>query len=58
MHGVGRNWAVKAFEAFGLKPFIDVERQKDPDPEFTTVKFPNPEEGKGALVDISQLLFW
>ena len=21
----------------------------DPDPEFPTVKFPNPEEGKGAL---------
>jgi len=26
-----------------------VEEQKLPDPEFSTVKFPNPEEGKSAL---------
>ena len=24
--------------------------QKHPDPEFSTVKYPNPEEGKSALV--------
>lgn len=34
---------------FHLQPFITVEEQKDPDPEFPTVKFPNPEEGKSAL---------
>lgn len=34
---------------FYLKPFVVVEEQKDPDPEFPTVKFPNPEEGKSAL---------
>lgn len=32
-----------------MQPFITVEEQKDPDPEFPTVKFPNPEEGKSAL---------
>lgn len=32
-----------------LQPFIVVEEQKLPDPEFPTVKFPNPEEGKSAL---------
>lgn len=26
-----------------------MEEQKLPDPEFSTVKFPNPEEGKSAL---------
>jgi len=26
-----------------------VEEQKLPDPEFSTVKFPNPEEGRSAL---------
>lgn len=48
MHGVGYNYIVKAFEVAGLK-IIPVEEQKDPDPEFPTVKFPNPEEGKSSL---------
>eukprot|EP01102_Stenamoeba_stenopodia_P009633 TRINITY_DN2850_c0_g1_i1.p1 TRINITY_DN2850_c0_g1~~TRINITY_DN2850_c0_g1_i1.p1 ORF type:complete len:435 (-),score=108.51 TRINITY_DN2850_c0_g1_i1:45-1310(-) len=49
MHGVGLVWAEKAFEAFNIAPFIPVALQKEPDPEFPTVHFPNPEEGKGAL---------
>ncbi|KAF5285637.1 hypothetical protein FQA39_LY16543 [Lamprigera yunnana] len=48
MHGVGYNYIVKMFEAINLK-VIPVEEQKDPDPEFPTVKFPNPEEGKSSL---------
>ncbi|XP_015523670.2 phosphoglucomutase-2 [Neodiprion lecontei] len=49
MHGVGYDYMVKAFDAAKFKPFIVVEEQKDPDPDFPTVKFPNPEEGKSAL---------
>ncbi|EJD05673.1 phosphoglucomutase 1 [Fomitiporia mediterranea MF3/22] len=48
MHGVGHVYAVRAFETFGLPAFLAVEAQQDPDPEFPTVSFPNPEE-KGAL---------
>lgn len=44
MHGVGHLAAVTAFEAFGLPPFTAVKKQQEPDPEFPTVKFPNPEE--------------
>ncbi|XP_013403616.1 phosphoglucomutase-2-like [Lingula anatina] len=49
MHGVGYQFAVSAFEAFHFKPFTPVLEQIVPDPEFPTVKFPNPEEGKSAL---------
>ncbi|XP_048505839.1 phosphopentomutase isoform X2 [Athalia rosae] len=49
MHGVGYNYMVEAFNSASFKPFVVVEEQKDPDPEFRTVKFPNPEEGKSAL---------
>jgi phosphomannomutase len=47
MHGVGHSFALQAFEIFGLPKFIPVKEQQNPDPEFPTVKFPNPEE-KGA----------
>jgi hypothetical protein len=50
MHGVGARWIELAFQAFGLPPFIPVKSQLQPDPDFPTVKYPNPEEGKGALV--------
>lgn len=35
--------------SFSLSFYLSLP-QMDPDPEFTTVKFPNPEEGKCALV--------
>ncbi|XP_060803872.1 phosphopentomutase [Amyelois transitella] len=44
MHGVGHEYIVKAFKAANLKPPISVPQQQDPNPDFPTVKFPNPEE--------------
>ncbi|XP_060939848.1 phosphoglucomutase-2 [Limanda limanda] len=49
VHGVGHTFVQSAFKAFDLQPPYAVEEQKDPDPEFPTVKYPNPEEGKGVL---------
>lgn len=48
MHGVGTQWIVRAFEHFNHLPLHVVDCQRDPDPTFPTVSFPNPEE-KGAL---------
>lgn len=61
MHGVGTPYARRSFEAFGFKPFIEVPEQVEPDPDFPTVAFPNPEEGKGALVSFcfaTPMYFW
>jgi hypothetical protein len=44
MHGVSHVFLSQGFERFGFKPFIPVKEQQSPDPEFPTVKFPNPEE--------------
>ncbi|XP_067407639.1 phosphopentomutase [Emydura macquarii macquarii] len=49
VHGVGHEFVQSAFKAFDFKPPFAVPEQKDPDPEFPTVKYPNPEEGKGVL---------
>jgi len=49
MHGVGYLYMEEAFRTAKFKPFVVVEEQRDPDPEFPTVKFPNPEEGESAL---------
>lgn len=50
VHGVGHNFVQSAFRAFDFAPPEAVPEQKVPDPEFPTVKLPNPEEGKGVLV--------
>lgn len=49
MHGVGYRFVERAFEIAKLKPVVAVSEQRDADPEFPTVKFPNPEEGKSSL---------
>lgn len=49
MHGVGYKFFLNAFQAFSFKHLIPVVEQVTPDPDFPTVKYPNPEEGKSAL---------
>ncbi|CAK1540737.1 unnamed protein product [Leptosia nina] len=44
MHGVGYDYVLKAFDAANLMTPISVPEQQDPNPDFPTVKFPNPEE--------------
>ncbi|KAK2467095.1 hypothetical protein APHAL10511_001353 [Amanita phalloides] len=48
LHGVGDRFVREAFITFGFPPYIPVKSQQQPDPDFPTVHFPNPEE-KGAL---------
>nr|CAI5863992.1 unnamed protein product [Callosobruchus analis] len=48
MHGVATPYVKKVFDGIGIT-FQTVPEQQDPDPEFPTVKFPNPEEGKSSL---------
>ncbi len=49
MHGVGLTYMVDALKTIQVGGFMTiVEQQAQPDPDFPTVKYPNPEE-KGAL---------
>lgn len=49
MHGVGYPFVVEAFKTSNLPKLYPVVEQIEADPEFPTVKFPNPEEGKSCL---------
>lgn len=48
MHGVGSATMLAAFERAGFTDLHSVKEQQEPDPDFPTVPFPNPEE-RGAI---------
>ncbi|MEU0565484.1 phospho-sugar mutase, partial [Nonomuraea sp. NPDC005983] len=48
LHGVGGATLTGAFLAAGFESPMSVEEQREPDPDFPTVPFPNPEE-PGAM---------
>ena len=48
MHGVGTQTLAEVFKVAGFPDLILVGEQADPDPDFPTVAFPNPEE-PGAI---------
>jgi len=48
MHGVGTETLAHVFKQAGFPDLILVSEQADPDPDFPTVAFPNPEE-PGAI---------
>lgn len=48
LHGVAGETFRRAWAAAGFDPLVEVREQAEPDPDFPTVAFPNPEE-PGAL---------
>ena len=49
VHGVGTRFVKMAMATFNLPEVIEVELQKNPDPDFPTVKFPNPRVSRMRL---------
>lgn len=64
LHGTGQMMGEKALKQIGLKNVYFVEEQSKPDPDFSTVKSPNPEDPaafelaikKGTEVDADVLI--
>ncbi|MFD4181643.1 phospho-sugar mutase [Rhodococcus sp. NPDC058514] len=56
LHGVGGDTAVAALTAAGFTDLHTVTSQFEPDPDFPTVRFPNPEEdgATDALLELAE----
>lgn len=50
-HGIGYHYTKRMFAEFGFpeSSFISVAEQQEPNPDFPTIPFPNPEEGRKVL---------
>lgn len=53
LHGAGGKLVCKGLEVAGFSNVTIVEEQAIPDPDFTTVKFPNPEESQAFEMAIT-----
>lgn len=54
LHGTGKMLGVKALEQAGFKKVSLVEKQAEADPDFSTVKSPNPEDPEAFELAIEQ----
>jgi len=55
LHGTGITQVPNALKAFGFKNILIVKKQEKPDPEFSTVISPNPEEKDALSLGIEEL---
>lgn len=58
MHGVGHAYAKRAFEAFGLPPYVPTPEQLHPDPEFSTVRHTRTRRREAADTCLFFLSSW
>ena len=55
LHGTGITQVPNVLKAFGFKNILIVKKQEKPDPEFSTVILPNPEERDALSLGIKEL---
>ena len=55
LHGTGITQVPNVLKAFGFKGILIVKKQEKPDPEFSTVISPNPEERDALSLGIEEL---
>ena len=55
LHGTGITQVPNVLKAFGFKNILIVKKQEKPDPEFSTVISPNPEERDALSIGIKEL---